>query len=274
MEKTKKDKTKYQISILRPGGNDTMLIKGLVKNPVRKKFINDQMMNLFPNVEQIGFYDFDQETNTATLEMAGGEFCGNATRSLAYLLLDEKKGEIYVKVSGTAQCLRAGIRKNCTAYAQMPIQKDSLIAKLQKGLFRINLEGITQLVCLDKIPSENPDKLKSTALQILKAEGLIYSVPAAGIMFIEEKNKLIKLKPIVWVRDIETIFFETSCATGTAAIGIWKAYQTTKIKTQVKILQPSGKTIEAIVNKKPLEVFIDGPIEILFKGGENYECKC
>lgn len=253
-----------KITILRPGGNDQLLVKGLIPKEKRRG-INDELIRRFPNVEQVSFYQYDPKNNLATLELAGGEFCGNATRSLAYLLLKRKRGEINMKVSGTKEILRAGVRRKNTAFAQMPVKR---IEKLRNNLFRIDLEGITQLVCLDAVAKLNPEQLKLLALQILNKENLIYSVPAAGVMFIEEEKDLIKLKPIVWVRDIETILYETACASGTAAVGLWKAMQDKKERLKVKVLQPSGKIIEARINKKPFEVFIDGPIEVLYKGGE------
>lgn len=271
---TNDENKEYEFAILRPGGNDTMLIERLVKNPSKKKLINDQMMSLYPNVEQVGFYEFNPKTNIATLEMAGGEFCGNATRSLAYLLLKGKQGQIRVKVSGTTKELRAGIRKENTAFAQMPVTSFKSIKKSRTNLFRIDLEGITLLVYISN-RQINPQKLKSYAFEILKRENLIYSVPAAGVMFITNRRKFIELKPVVWVRDIETLFYETACASGTAAVGIWKAFQTPKKIVNVKILQPSGKFIEAEIYKKGkslIDVYIDGEIEILQKGGgEKYE---
>lgn len=80
MSKNKLEKLK--ISILRPSGNDTALVKGLFTIEERKE-INNLIMQKYSNVEQVGFYDFDGKQ--ITLEMAGGEFCGNALRSTAYL---------------------------------------------------------------------------------------------------------------------------------------------------------------------------------------------
>lgn len=260
-----KIKNQYEYSILSPGGNIQMLIKGIPPKQ-KRRFVNNEMIKRFPFVEQVSFYEYNSKTKISNLELSGGEFCGNATRSLAYLLLKGKKGQIKVRVSGTTQMLKAGVKEKSKAYAQMPIQKDQTIQQLRKGLFRIDLEGITQLVCLDYVSGIKPEKLKSIAFEILKKKNLIYSVPAAGVMFIEEKNKLIQLKPIVWVRDIKTILYETACATGTAAVGLWKASQTSKKATKIKVLQPSGKFIEAQVNKNPFKVLIDGPVEILGKG--------
>lgn len=259
---------KYDYTILRPGGNDQMLIKGIVPTS-QKRRINDEMIKRYPNVEQVSFYEYDIKNKKATLELAGGEFCGNATRSLAYLLLRGKKGQIDIKVSGIKKKLKAGITQKNTAFAQMPIKSFKVIKKLRNNLFRVDLEGITQLICIQKkLDNKN---LKQKAFEILEKENLIYSVPAAGVMFITKKSGLINMEPVVWVRDIETLLYETACASGTAAVGIWKAAQNKAITTKVKILQPSGKIIKALIYKKEkdsVNVYINGEIEILNKGNE------
>ncbi len=264
----KNNKTKYQFTILHPGGNDQMLIRGLVpKN--KKRLINDAAIKRFPNVEQVSFYKYDGKKKTANLELAGGEFCGNALRSLAFLLLKGKRGEININVSGTTEKLKAGVKRKNIGFAQMPMNK-STVKKVEKNVFRVNLDGITHLVYLDKLEISDPENLKSKALDILKKENLIYPVPASGVMFIKQYRDFIELKPVVWVRDIETLLYETACASGTAAIGLWKSAQSTDKETTIKVKQPSNEYIQARVRKnrkQSIEVFIEGPIRILKRKG-------
>lgn len=105
-------------TILNPGGNITALVEGIPdRRPLRKK-INDEIMKVFPKVEQVGFLD----RSIKRLEMAGGEFCGNATRCAAYLLLGGKPGKVSLSVSGTDnKKLRARIDYNKLVWAQMPL---------------------------------------------------------------------------------------------------------------------------------------------------------
>ncbi len=267
----KLDKNQYSFTILRPSGNDTMLIKGLVKDPIEKKLINDQMMSLYPNVEQVGFYEFNPKTNTATLEMAGGEFCGNALRSLAFLVLKGKKGEIFAKVSGVKDKLKAGITKTNEAYALMPIYSSlDSVQKIDNNLFKVSLSGITYLIT--PIPkNKSTAKLKKIGFSLLKKTGLAYSEPACGVMFWSKRKKQYKLDPVVWVRDIKTLFYETACASGTAALGLWLAKTNPSSKIQTSIIQPSTQPIRVTVTKNAKgfeQTIINGPIEILLKGGE------
>lgn len=258
-------KTIKNFSVLRPGGNDTMLIKGLVKDPAKKKLINDQMMSLYPNIEQVGFYDFNPATNTATLEMAGGEFCGNALRSLAYLILKGKAGEITARVSGTNQKLLAGVKEN-EAYAQIPVLKNlSSIRKITNNLYLIRLEGIVYLIT--KKPKDFiPKELKKLGKNLLKENGLLYSEPAAGVIFVTSNQPLLCIDPVVWVRDIQTLFYETACASGTAAVGLWKAKQSGLTFIELTIRQPSGQFINVSIernNKEFKKAFIWGLVELI-----------
>ncbi len=259
-------KNTYQITIIRPAGNDQLLIQGIVDKQYRRA-INDEMIRRFPNVEQVSFYEFDKKKNIGRLELAGGEFCGNATRTLAYLLLKGKLGTIKLQVSGTKHLLTAGVKKPNTAFAQMPIfANKQFVKKISNTLFRVDLEGITHLVSYEKILGRKPKELKSYARNILKEQGLLYSVPAAGVMFFTENNNEINLQPIVWVRDIETILYETACASGTTAVGICQSLQEKNNYFKTIVRQPSSQsmTIEIIKNAQQIKkATIDGPIAIL-----------
>jgi diaminopimelate epimerase len=111
---------KINLTILNPGGNITALINGIPAGRWRRRQINDAVMKNFQNVEQVGFFD----PAAVRLEMAGGEFCGNATRCAAYLTLKGKPGKTDISVSGTKQILRSRIDKRGMVWAQMPILKN------------------------------------------------------------------------------------------------------------------------------------------------------
>lgn len=109
-----------KITILNPGGNITALIDGADRSLDERKIINDKIMAKFPRVEQVGFISY----SPLRLVMAGGEFCGNATRCAAFLSLKRKPGRINVSVSGTNQSLKARIDQQGKVWAQMPIFKN------------------------------------------------------------------------------------------------------------------------------------------------------
>ena len=261
----------YKFSIISPAGNNTALVKGIVKDFQIKKRLNDIIMKKFPNVEQVGFYDFVKKKNLGKLEMAGGEFCGNALRSIAYLLLKGNKGGVRFNVFGVNQMLCAGIKRNKTAYAQIPIKKNlKSVSEIEPNLYLVKIEGITHLI------KKTPQKLsvksaKFKAKKLLQKTGLLNSIPASGVMFIRSpnSNRKYEIQPIVWVRDIKTFFYETACASGTAAVGMWSVSKKKEKQITLSVKQPSGKYLQTTVtknNQEFQETYIDGPIKILKKG--------
>lgn len=73
--------TTQKVTILYPGGNTTAIVEGIPSSQLERRRINDVIMKQYPKVEQVGFLD----RSLPRLQMAGGEFCGNATRSAACL---------------------------------------------------------------------------------------------------------------------------------------------------------------------------------------------
>ena len=119
-------------------------------------------MSLNPLVEQVGFVS--QRSNR--LEMAGGEFCGNATRCAAFYYLKGRPGKIKINVSGVRQKLSAGIDQKNNCWAQIPVKK---LVKKQKYSVVI-LEGITQVIT-------NGKATQNKAKAILKKLNLLNAVP-------------------------------------------------------------------------------------------------
>ncbi len=67
---------KYNYKIYIPSGNPTALVIGIEKDLEKRKEINNAIMSKYDFIEQVGFIN----PNNPELIMAGGEFCGNATR--------------------------------------------------------------------------------------------------------------------------------------------------------------------------------------------------
>lgn len=260
---------KYQFKIIRPGGNDTCIIAGKVDNQSERKRLNDLIMNNYPNVEQVGFL------SNCQLNMAGGEFCGNATRSAAFLILNGKPGEIKLKVSGVSNELVCGVNQNLEAYAQMPIYPDpKKITPIKQSNssfdFLVEMESISHLITFntDLINGLSEDKIKQITKNKIE-EFNLDKLPAAGIIFTQKQGDLYKITPVVYVKDIDTLFLETACGSGTTALGLVLSKINSQSINNMPILQPSGIPIKISVkfNKNRFEnAYIEGPIELLSSG--------
>lgn len=134
--------------------------------------------------------------------------------------------------------------------------------------FIVALEGITQVISYRPLKTSSQEKIKIQGFKILKKLGLTQSVPAAGVMFVNKKNGVISIDPVVWVRDIQTLFYETACASGTTAAAIVETLKRKRNINSFPILQPSGASLLATVRlSKNLISFaeIGGPVNILQK---------
>jgi diaminopimelate epimerase len=244
----------YKIYI--PSGNQTILVIGLDKLSDRKS-INDMLMNKYDFVEQVGFIN----TNKPELIMAGGEFCGNATRCAIKYYLNNQVGNIKIKVSGVSRKLLGGIDENNNVWVDMPIIKGDYkksVKIINKTRMIIKLYGITHVVIEEKVNNKN---IKEYAKNILSEYNLL-NEPASGVMFISKTKTNIKLKPIVYVRDINTLFYETACGSGTTAVGIYESIKCNK-DIDINIIQPSKESINVktkINNNKIENVRISGEV--------------
>lgn len=254
-------------TVIRPGGNDTALVNGIIDDPKQRKRINDALMQRYPNVEQVGFIDLTPESEQ--LMMAGGEFCGNATRSTAFLALNGTPGEILLQVSGVDQPLRAGVTQNGEAYAQMPVYANPDKIRSVDSDTVVEMEGITQCITyeIQEIIGKNPDQIKAVAMAKIRALGLDTS-PAAGVIYTEKVENQYRIIPVVYVRDIDTLFLETACGSGTTALGLTLSKEQGK-GTRASVMQPSGLpiTVDVTYDGKTFGYTqISGPVDTLEVG--------
>jgi len=261
----------FQYTIFRPGGNDTALVLGIPRDPAVRKKINDEIMARHSNVEQVGFISRAEEK--PELMMAGGEFCGNATRSTAYFLLGGKTGELSMTVSGVDVKLKAGVSESGEAWAQMPIYVDpKKVSSLSDGAMMVEMKGITHVVKDNPFQNrKDPEFLKQYALDSLEKLGLTENYPACGLMLLTRSGGVIQMEPIVWVKSIQTLFYETACGSGTTAVGLVEALKNGQ-SVNIPIIQPSGIPISISVSfdgQQFIGARISGPIQQLTPLAQN-----
>lgn len=253
----------YRGQIYEPGGNTTALIMGTRRTTMEKTLINEHVMRYIPCVEQVGFVNEEKYE----LIMAGGEFCGNATRSAAYFYLNGNPGEIEISVSGVSKTLRAGVTKTGEAWAEMPVYKElSSVSMIDTGVYKVMLEGITHVVILPDVAEKYlfvTSDLKDAARKMIEEYGLLKE-PAAGIIFVEKKGEdEYMIHPCVFVPAIETMFYETACGSGSTALGLVIS-QLKDANVEIDVLQPSLQTIRVTVNRTENEyisAFITGNVK-------------
>jgi len=255
---------KYQIFI--PGGNKTALVfgtEGLETDITRRCEIQDKILARHANdpdgeVEQVGFVSLD--CTAPTLIMAGGEFCGNATRTAAAHYLQNGTGEIEVSVSGATKKLRTGRRITGEVWAEMPVYEElaEAVAPLANGSYWVQMDGISHLIIPQRMSATYLDRIfacESKAEQLAIAVDLLEQTivennlsagEAYGIMFLENTIDMLTMHPFVHVKTAGTTYYESGCGSGSMCVGLVSSYlQGTSVK--LALVQPSGKVISADV---------------------------
>ena len=110
----------------------------------------------------------------------------------------------------------------------------------------------------------SPRQLLTSLLQNNKYR--LNDQPAVGVTYYDEASGRAEFS--VWVKEVNTIFDETACGSGTSAIGIaqlWPNYSSVSLD----VIQPSGETIstEAVYQAGArMESYISGTVNVLYDG--------
>ncbi len=225
----------------------TKNITALADTPVAledRPAVAARIMQEEPSCEQVGFVDFSGET--PRLEMAGGEFCGNAAMSAAALYcanngvaagearrvtLTVSGADAPVEVTVTAE---SGASFACTVAMPPPdrIAKETLpLGKRQLSLPVVYCPGIAHIMVTE-------DELTAAEAEAaVKDWCAALGVQALGVMFLD-RNAL-TLRPLVYVPAADTLFWESSCASGTCAAGAYLAHLTGREVT-LTLSEPGG----------------------------------
>lgn len=241
--------------IFNPGGNKTAIVIGNQYNDKEKRMINNKILTENSDIEQVGFIS----TKENRLEMAGGEFCVNATRCAIWQYLEGKQGNIELNVSGYTDKIIGGVTKQKDVYVNIQINKKTNDIIEESGKLNIvKLEGISLAVVNEDDSKTYIEELKKDEKQVkvkLKEIMRSFDTPenALGIILLEKENGKTKINPIIWVKTIDTLYYETACGSGSLATAIYKSY-IGEIDV-LEVLQPSGYTINInlIKNKEYIQ---------------------
>ena len=244
---------------LDPTGNITLLVGSPVEKAVRP-FVALRLMELEPDAEQVGFVE------GKSLNMAGGEFCGNASLSAAALYFRNngiKNGKIEMTVSGAEKPVSIEIKENpdgsYSGGVTMPVplsvgEKEFTYGDKKVKKTVVEFPGISHI-----ITQEEPDKAEAERLIKLWCNEL--NADSLGIMFVNAEKK--SLIPLVYVPAAGTVFWESSCASGTTAAGVYFAYEKGE-KISLEFSQPGGILgVEAQPGKAPV---LKGSVRIVGEG--------
>lgn len=238
-----------------PAGNITLYVLNDVAPEDRPRVTAHLMAQKELQAEQIAYCCAPIMGGEGRIEMAGGEFCGNAARAFAMLLQQKKQlpSNFSLEISGCDHLVEVQVEGD-KAQAQMPLPKWVRTVEEVDGVL-VHLGGIAHLV-VKREPQE-------TFLE--QVEEIFEKIPeldAYGVMFLTEPEGT--MVPLVKVPAAHTLVWEGSCGSGTLAASIAMSVHERDGIFSYSWKQPSG-TVEATIEKRDGQVIaarIGGLVEL------------
>lgn len=237
-----------------PGGNTTAIIL----DPFLRKdysYIANKIIKSDSSIEQVGFIETPHFQGTQIcLQMMGGEFCGNAARSAAFLWACQRNlQKVLMEVSGFDGFISVNINTDMASLILPP--KFLVTTKLVEEGIIVDLRGIRHIITFNS-NFRNPRQI------IEKYQG---DFSAIGFIASKCQNGKIFINPLILVRDTHTLIPETGCASGSVAVAIASYFINGKKET-FEIVQPSneiyGVSLKS-VNNEFQKIVLSGNIKYM-----------
>lgn len=256
-----------------PTGNITILVLDPV--PVcDQSAVAAVLMKKESAAEQVGFLTLPEPARTdfsdpiisphpgfkkydLKLRMAGGEFCGNASMSAAAFRAWQtglQHAQFTLHVSGTdvpvvVKIDAAEKPMSWFGQVQMPDPRKIEVVSFPEDIQLpvVAFDGITHIIIQDGqdfIKNGLNPSVRSRAEDHARKWCRFLQAEALGILFLNASAD--RLIPLVYVPGADTLFWETSCGSGSAAAGAWLASHENR-KITVSLKQPGG-TLEVIAS--------------------------
>jgi diaminopimelate epimerase len=271
---------------MNPAGNTTVYIFDTLPREIHGRVAQVLMKKECLCADQVGFVEEPASPAAAArLQMMGCEFCGNATRALAALLTlrnypniryqkkpDQSGGEfdaiVPLEVSGYEGLIYARVSvdeagRNIWAETPIPaplgLETVSLdfSGSVRKGMI-VEFPGILHVVLKDVQPGVEIFEMVRRQLINRKADAL-------GVMFYDEVRGF--LTPLVYVASTQTLIWEGSCGSGSAAVAAALAWENQR-DISLELKQPGGSLAVDIVYAHGgiSQVRLKGPVDFVAEG--------
>lgn len=262
-----------------PTENMTIFILDPLPRSIYPEVANKLMNYNNLHAEQVGFIERPNLPGSCSrLYMMGGEFCGNASRAFAAIMVqkgyssfDLKDGRYIVPFESSAveQILYSEVKQltDNTFEVKVKIPLHKSINPIKTNYNGIDYSGI--LVEFDGIANA----VISTGNDI-PGEGLLLKIveelsplpySALGIMFYNEEEDFIT--PLVYVKSTGSLVWERGCGTGTAALGVVLSSKSHS-SIDKKVKQPGGNidVFTTVKNGRIEDIYLKGNVSIVAEG--------
>ena len=257
-----KFRKKTNITVADPAGNITIFVNDRFD---RKDYptVANQLLEMKELKGEQVCYVLDlmgTEGDYPAMEMCGLEFCGNASRSFALMSAKAQglKGEnkLTVSVSGSDEPLEVLVNTD-TNYTKIKMPKALRVFSeeiFSKSAQIADYGGIMHVVV------KNVEASEGTFNAYKEYINGKYDPPAMGVMFWDELK--MELIPVVYVKDVDTTYFEGSCGSGSTAVATCFGLLDGEGEHHYRLPQPAGTISTTCIVKDGVaeEVYIEGPV--------------
>jgi diaminopimelate epimerase len=190
-------------------------------------------------VEQEGFLIVPERH----FQMAGGEFCGNATRAVAVIFFEiDGRAEMEYTVSGfcgkvssAVMRVRDRVYDVTSVFTGMVVGQMDVVLEDGVAVSVVDLGGIVHVLIEGDLPRDYEVRHGLVAREL----GLL-GRPAVGVVWYQRIGGGVRIDPVVWVKDVDTFYRETSCGSGSIAAA--------KVGGVRRIIQVTGEFIEVEIS--------------------------
>lgn len=279
-----------------PGGNDTFIIMNGSFEREHYPRLNKMVLDQHPKFEQGAVLEGPSRGGVLRMQMTGGEFCGNATRSAAALVAETfTRGKeldavanydaireecdtlsFPLEVSGTDNLVSATATP--TEYGwdveiELPRMAQRNVAYDVPIMFGadtipctvVTLEGISHVLIPESEMAFDNNQAK---LQMMVADVITQlkwaDMGAFGLIWVKHDDEQVAIEPVVFVKSNQTCIYESACGSGTIAVALATAQEGQSTSTSVR--QPSGAVLKATIDQsdsdKGVGAKLRGPVEI------------
>ncbi|MDD6181866.1 MAG: hypothetical protein ACI33N_04810 [Desulfovibrionaceae bacterium] len=253
-----------------PSGNVTILLPAqALPAAARAAAAREMIAPVHLQAEQVGYVDMDARR----LDMAGGEFCVNATRAFGALLAHARGAaelEADVSVSGMPAPVHVHARGACPEWqvtATLLLPHLPVCEELAPGLTLVRVPGINHLLLDERLHPFPADWTAGAAA--LRTRWRLEEPGAAGCIWWRESPEGLRMTPVVWVAEPGSTFLETACGSGSlaCACGLSQLRQRAE-KKEVAILQPGGTALYVRLRKNAHDWHVDvrGTVRLIAEG--------
>jgi diaminopimelate epimerase len=244
---------RYEIVVADPAKNITVF----VLNPVadRAAAARELLADESLGAEQVGFaIPPDRNGGIWRLEMMGGEFCGNAARSFGLFVAREQglSGDqtVFIGMSGVKENLPVRVNvEGGRAAVEVPGPLAAETFDFEGRPLPVYIfDGITHVIAADILPDEKIFSQIQGGIEekfARPAAGQLFA--ALGVLFYDTTAAF--MRPAVYVYGTDTLVFESSCGSGSAALAVWKTKDSGDGEAAWIVKQPGG-LIEVRVQRR------------------------